>query len=54
MSILIDSNTRVLVQNITGHEGQFHGERMVGYGTKVVAGTAPGHQDESVLSLIHI
>lgn len=48
MSILIDSNTRVLVQNITGHEGQFHARRMVGYGTKVVAGTAPGHQGESV------
>ncbi len=48
MSILVDSDTKVLVQNITGHEGQFHAARMVRYGTKVVAGTAPGHEGESV------
>ncbi len=42
MSILIDSNSRVLVQNITGREGSFHAHQMLAYGTKVVAGTAPG------------
>ena len=48
MSILIDSGTKVLVQNITGREGQFHAERMLSYGTQVVAGTAPGREGESV------
>lgn len=42
MSILVNKDTRVLVQGITGKEGQFHTERMLEYGTKVVAGTTPG------------
>jgi succinyl-CoA synthetase alpha subunit len=42
MSILIDSGTKLLVQNITGREGTFHTHRMLAYGTKIVAGTAPG------------
>jgi succinyl-CoA synthetase alpha subunit len=42
MSILIDENTKVLVQGITGTEGSFHTARMIEYGTKVVAGVTPG------------
>jgi succinyl-CoA synthetase alpha subunit len=42
MSILIDNETRVLVQGITGREGSFHTEQMLAYGTKVVAGVTPG------------
>jgi len=42
MSIYIDEKTRVLVQGITGGEGSFHTERMIEYGTKVVAGVTPG------------
>ncbi len=42
MSILVDKNTRLVVQGITGREGAFHTARMVEYGTKVVAGTSPG------------
>ena len=42
MSILVDENTRVVVQGITGGEGTFHTERMLEYGTKVVAGVTPG------------
>ncbi len=42
MSILIDENTRVVVQGITGSEGSFHTEQMIAYGTKVVAGVTPG------------
>jgi succinyl-CoA synthetase alpha subunit len=42
MSILIDENTHVLVQGITGSEGSFHTERMIEYGTRVVAGVTPG------------
>jgi len=42
MSILVDRNTRLLVQGITGREGRFHTRRMLEYGTKVVAGVTPG------------
>ena len=48
MSILVDGRTRVLVQNITGDEGRFHTKQMLAYGTKVLAGTAPGHGGEQV------
>lgn len=41
MSILINKDTRVLVQGITGKEGSFHTIQMIGYGTKVVAGVTP-------------
>jgi len=40
--ILIDDNTRTLVQGITGREGRFHTEQMLNYGTKIVAGVTPG------------
>ncbi|MEN4040788.1 MAG: succinate--CoA ligase subunit alpha [Anaerolineaceae bacterium] len=42
MSILINRNTRLLVQGITGYEGLFHTEQMMQYGTNVVAGVTPG------------
>ena len=42
MSILIDEKTRVVVLGITGGEGTFHAQRMIEYGTKVVAGMTPG------------
>jgi succinyl-CoA synthetase alpha subunit len=42
VSILLDDNTRVLVQGITGSEGTFHTRRNLAYGTKVVAGVTPG------------
>ncbi len=42
MSIFADSNTRVLVQGITGREGSFHAGRCLAYGTPVVAGVTPG------------
>jgi len=42
MSILVNSETRVLVQGITGKEGQFHARQCIEYGTKVVAGVTPG------------
>ena len=42
MSILVDKDTRVIVQGITGQAGSFHTEKMVEYGTKVVAGVTPG------------
>ncbi len=42
MGILIDKNTRVLVQGITGREGSFHNDMMKEFGTKIVAGVTPG------------
>jgi succinyl-CoA synthetase alpha subunit len=42
MSILVDAQTRLLVQGITGREGTFHTEQAIAYGTQVVAGVVPG------------
>jgi succinyl-CoA synthetase alpha subunit len=42
MSIFVDKNTRLLVQGITGREGQFHSRQCVEYGTNLVAGVTPG------------
>lgn len=42
MSILVDKNTRLVVQGITGREGGFHTQQMAAYGTNVVAGVTPG------------
>ncbi len=48
MSILIDKNTRVVVQGITGRQGAFHTQLMLEYGTNVVAGMTPGRGGEWV------
>lgn len=42
MAILVDKNTRLLVQGFTGSEGTFHSEQMLAYGTTLVAGVTPG------------
>lgn len=49
MSILINGNTRLLVQGITGHEGIFHTQQMVDYGTNIVAGVTPRKGGEWVI-----
>ncbi len=48
MSILVDRETRLLVQGITGREGSFHTTQMVEYGTTVVAGVTPGGRGKNV------
>mgnify|MGYP006267312559 CR=1 FL=1 len=48
MSILVDENTKVVVQGITGNEGMFHTRQMVEYGTNVVAGVTPGKGRQKV------
>jgi succinyl-CoA synthetase alpha subunit len=48
MSILVDDDTRVVVQGITGGEGKFHTQQMVDYGTNVVAGAVPGKGGQEV------
>lgn len=50
MSILIDGETRLLVQGITGHEGDFHAQQMLSYGTRIVAGVTPGKGGDWVLN----
>jgi len=49
MSIMINKNTRLVVQGITGHDGLFHTQQMAAYGTNVVAGVTPGKGGEWVL-----
>jgi len=49
MPVLVDANTRLLIQGITGREGQFHGSQMKAYGTKVVAGVTPGKGGQTTL-----
>jgi succinyl-CoA synthetase alpha subunit len=48
MSILVDGNTKVVVQGITGNEGMFHTRQMVEYGTKIVAGMTPGKGGQKI------
>ncbi len=48
MAILVNRDTRVLIQNITGTQGTFHSASMLKYGTKIVAGVTPGRGGEKV------
>jgi succinyl-CoA synthetase alpha subunit len=48
MSILIDQNTRVIVQGITGRDGSFHTRQMLDYGTRVVGGVTPGKGGQEI------
>jgi succinyl-CoA synthetase alpha subunit len=57
LSILVDKNTRVIVQGITGKEGSFHTRQMIEYGTRVVAGVTPGkggteHEDVPIFDTV--
>ncbi|UCD95126.1 MAG: succinate--CoA ligase subunit alpha, partial [Candidatus Zixiibacteriota bacterium] len=42
MAILVDKNSKVMVQGITGRAGQFHTKRMLEYGTNIIGGVTPG------------
>src|SRR5213076_2090140 len=48
MAIIVDNDTRLLVQGLTGSEGRFHGLRNRNYGTQVVAGVTPGKGGQDV------
>jgi len=48
MSILVDKNTKLIVQGMTGKEGSFHSKIMMDYGTNIVAGVTPGKQGQEV------
>jgi succinyl-CoA synthetase alpha subunit len=51
MAVLLDRDTRLVVQGITGHQGQFHTRAMLDFGTHVVAGVTPGKGGETVHGL---
>ena len=46
MSILVNKNSKIICQGITGNQGQFHTEQCIGYGTQVVGGVTPGRGGE--------
>lgn len=52
MSILVNKDTKLIVQGITGKEGAFHTEKMVEYGTRVVAGVTPGKGGQTIQSIL--
>ena len=54
MSTLIDENTRLVVQGITGRDGSFHTEQMIEYGTNVVAGVTPGKGGQKFLDKVPV
>jgi len=49
VSILVDRDTRLLVQGVTGREGEFHSRAMIEYGTQIVAGVTPGKGGQTAL-----
>jgi succinyl-CoA synthetase alpha subunit len=51
MSVLVDADTKVIVQGITGHQGRFHSQAMMDFGTNVVGGVTPGKRGEEVNGL---
>lgn len=51
MSILVNENTKLIIQGITGREGTFHAEQMLQYGTKVVAGVSPGKGGQTICGI---
>tara|TARA_Y100000588_G_scaffold347348_1_gene396091 strand:+ start:78 stop:953 length:876 start_codon:yes stop_codon:yes gene_type:complete len=50
MSILVNKNSKVVVQGITGSEGQFHAGQMLDYGTNIIAGVTPGKGGQNTLN----
>lgn len=54
MSVLVDKNTRLVVQGITGHAGSFHATQCLEYGTNIVAGVTPGKGGQMFLNKVPV
>ena len=54
MSILVDEKTKLIVQGITGREGQFHAEQCMNYGTKLVGGVTPAKGGQTVIGKVPV
>jgi succinyl-CoA synthetase alpha subunit len=57
MSVLVNKNSKIIVQGFTGTEGTFHAEQMIAYGTQVVGGVTPGkgggsHLDKPIFNTV--
>ena len=50
MSVLVDKNSRIIVQGFTGKEGTFHATQMIEYGTNIIAGVTPGKGGQTHLA----
>ncbi|MCL4791277.1 MAG: succinate--CoA ligase subunit alpha, partial [Gammaproteobacteria bacterium] len=51
MSILVNKNSRIICQGLTGRQGSFHAQQCIEYGTQIVAGVTPGRGGETALGL---
>ena len=51
MSVLVNKDSRIICQGLTGRQGQFHAQQCLDYGTQIVAGVTPGRGGEQCLGL---